>query len=75
MLPTKEGKNKEKKAPNNFLRFTSMAAQMAVIIACGVFGGIELDNYLSNQIPVFTLVFSLLGVGVSMYMVIKDLSK
>ena len=75
MLPKKEDKNKEKKAPNNFLRFTSMATQMAVIIACGVFGGIELDNYLSNQIPVFTLVFSLLGVGVSMYMVIKDLSK
>jgi F0F1-type ATP synthase assembly protein I len=75
MLPKKEEKSKEKKAPNSFLRFTSIATQMAIIIACGVFGGIEVDNYLSNQTPIFTLLFSLLGVGVSMYMVIKDLSK
>lgn len=68
-------KTKEKKQPNSFLRFTSMASQMAVTIAIGVFGGRELDQYLAQENHTFTLIGSIFGVGVALYFVIKDLSK
>jgi len=51
-----------------------MAAQMAITILIGVFGGIKVDEYLSLNTPVFTLVFSLLSVAAAMYFVIKDLN-
>lgn len=48
---------------------------MAVTIFLGVWGGKKLDAYLENNTPVFTLVFSLLGVVIAIYNVIKDLLK
>lgn len=66
---------KKEKQPRPFLRFTGMAAQMGITIFVGVFGGIKLDEYLQLKTPIFTLVFSLLSVGISIYLVIKDLSK
>ncbi len=66
---------KEKKQPNQFIRFSGMATQMAVTIGAGVFGGIKLDELLENQQPIATLIGSLLGVVVAIYLVVKDLSK
>lgn len=68
-------KEKEKKQPNQFLRFSGMATQMAVTIGAGVYGGLKLDEYLENQRPVATLIGSLLGVVIAIYLVIKDLTK
>jgi F0F1-type ATP synthase assembly protein I len=50
-----------------------MATQMAITIFLGVWGGIQLDKKFPKKIPVFTLIFSLLGVVIAIYMVIKDL--
>tara|TARA_R100001015_G_C4629378_1_gene190184 strand:- start:1310 stop:1468 length:159 start_codon:yes stop_codon:yes gene_type:complete len=52
-----------------------MATQMTVIILCGVFGGIHLDEKLQNSTPWFTLVLSLASVAVAMYLTIRDLNK
>jgi len=52
-----------------------MAIQMAAIIGLGVFGGIKLDETLALETPIFTLIFSLLSVGLAMYYVIKDISR
>jgi F0F1-type ATP synthase assembly protein I len=57
---------------NSFLRYTSMASQMAITIFLGVWGGIQLDKYFPQGIPIFTLVLSLLGVVLAVYLVIKD---
>jgi F0F1-type ATP synthase assembly protein I len=51
-----------------------MAAQMAITILIGVFGGIKIDEYLKMQTPIFTLIFSLLAVAAAMYLVIKDIN-
>jgi F0F1-type ATP synthase assembly protein I len=48
---------------------------MLVIILAGVFGGIKLDEWLGLSIPVFTVVFSILAVILSIYTVTKDLMK
>jgi F0F1-type ATP synthase assembly protein I len=49
-----------------------MATQMAITIFLGVWGGMKLDEKFPQQKPLFTLVLSLLGVVVAIYMVIKD---
>lgn len=67
--------NREKEPPNHFLKYTGIATQMAVVICGGVFGGIYLDERLGLQTPWFTIIGSLLSVGVALYLTIKDLLK
>jgi F0F1-type ATP synthase assembly protein I len=57
---------------HSILRYTSMATQMGITIFLGVWGGIKLDDYLQFETPVMTLVGSLLGVVVAVYIVIRD---
>ena len=52
-----------------------MAFQMVIIIGAGVFGGIKLDEWLPMRFPLFTLVLSLAAVALSIYYMIKDLTK
>jgi hypothetical protein len=52
-----------------------MAFQMVIIIGAGVFGGIKLDEWLHMRFPLFTLVLSLTAVALSIYYMIKDLTK
>jgi F0F1-type ATP synthase assembly protein I len=47
---------------------------MLFIILAGVFGGIKLDEKI-NSTPAFTIGGSLLGVGMALYFVLKDLLK
>ncbi len=68
-------KRKGVKPPKNFMRYSGLTMQMAVVILAGVFGGIRLDEYMALETPIFTIVLSLLAVFASMYLVIKDLSK
>jgi F0F1-type ATP synthase assembly protein I len=62
----------KKKQPNDFLKYTGMATQMAIIILAGVFGGRWLDAHYSMTTPIFTIVASLLGVSAALYFLIKD---
>lgn len=58
-----------------FLRYTGMAAQMAITILVFVFIGQWLDKRYPTESHVWTLIFSLAGVSVAMYSVIKSLMK
>ena len=64
-LPNKAGNN-------SILRYTSMATQMAITIFLGVWGGIKLDQFFQFETPVMTLICSLLGVILAVYIVIRD---
>jgi len=64
---------KKKKLLDNYARYSSIAFQMLVIILIGVFGGIKLDEWLKLTVPVFTIVFSVLAVILSIYTVTRDL--
>ena len=57
---------------NSILRSTSMATQMAITIFLGVWGGIKLDQFFQFETPVMTLICSLLGVILAVYIVIRD---
>ena len=68
-----------KKKSNNTLKsvavFTGIAAQMGITIFAGAYLGKYLDiEYPSNK-KWFTMIFTLLGVGISLYVVLKQLNK
>jgi F0F1-type ATP synthase assembly protein I len=52
-----------------------MALQMGLTIGLFVWGGTKLDSYFQNKTAVFTIVLSLLGITLAMYLVLKDLIK
>ncbi len=60
---------------NGFMRYAGMAAQMAAIIGCGVWGGMRLDRISGGTSHLWTLTLSLISVGVAMYLSIRDLTK
>ena len=64
-----------RKQPNPYLKYSNMALQMAAVIWLSVWGGNKLDQKFNNQIPIFTIVLSLLGISLAMYLVLKDLIK
>lgn len=65
----------KKKILESYAKYTTLAFQMLFIILIGVFGGIQLDKVVNWQFPVFTIVFSILSVILSIYYAIKDLLK
>lgn len=66
---------KPQKPLNAYARYSSLGLQMAVIIAGGTYGGHKLDEYYHNETPVFTIVLSLLSIGIALYLILKDLIK
>jgi F0F1-type ATP synthase assembly protein I len=70
-----ENSNKKRKPLNDYARYSGIAVKMLSIILVGVLSGIKLDAWLKFKIPVFTLVLTLIAVGLAMYVIIKDVSK
>jgi hypothetical protein len=52
-----------------------MASQMAITIFLGVWLGIKADEHWPLGIPIFTLIGSLAGVVMAVYVVIRDVLK
>ena len=57
----------------NFSKYSGIAFQMIAIILVFVWAGKKIDDKYSNGESVFIIIFSLLGVGIAMYVVIKDI--
>lgn len=55
--------------------FTGMAIKMALVIYLGIYFGQKIDQRTGFEVPWFTLVGSLAGVGASFYFVVQDLRK
>ncbi len=57
-------------ALHRYAYYSNLGFEMAALIAAGVFGGIKLDK-LAGTSPLLTVVLSLAGVTLSMYLLIK----
>ncbi|WP_281169822.1 AtpZ/AtpI family protein [Flexithrix dorotheae] len=57
------------------MKYTGIATKMAITILIGVFTGIKLDEWISWEIPVFTLVLTILSSAFSIYIIIKGITK
>lgn len=55
--------------------FSGIAFQMGFLIGIGAFIGVKLDQYYPNKYSVFTIIFSLIGVFLGLYVVIRQLLK
>ncbi len=55
----------------NYVRYTSLFIQMAIIIAAGTFGGYYIDKSIGLPYPVFTVVLSLGSIAIGLYLLIK----
>ena len=58
-----------------YFKYSAMAFQMAATIGLFAFAGYKLDEHFRLKPPYATIVLSLLGVGISLYTVIKDFIK
>ena len=68
-------RNEEKKSINNFAKYTTISFQMLATIGLFAFIGYKIDGYKQSKTPIFTAVFSLAGVVISLYQVVKQLNK
>lgn len=57
----------------NFLKYSGMATQMGATITFFIFVGFKLDAWLETKV-VFVLIGALLGVGLSLYSFIKQVT-
>ena len=65
----------QKKRLNNYARFTGMGFQMLVTIGLGVYAGIKLDERYPNKYQVFSIICSMVAIGLSVFSVIKQVNK
>jgi F0F1-type ATP synthase assembly protein I len=65
-------KNPKKKLPNAFLKYSGMSTKIALAILAGVYSGKYLDEYFGLETPIFTLVLSMLGLALALYIIIRD---
>ncbi|WP_414693458.1 AtpZ/AtpI family protein [Ohtaekwangia sp.] len=67
--------NQKSKPYNNYLKYSSLAVQLLVVI--GFFGwlGYLLDRYLHLKFPAFMLLFGFLAFGGMMYQVYRSIQK
>lgn len=62
---------KPKKQFDNFIRYSSLAFEMIVIMGLGVFLGIKIDQWLNLSFPGFTLGLMILSVIGAIYHAIR----
>jgi hypothetical protein len=60
--------NQPKKQPD----YLSRSIQMAVIMGGFAYGGFQADKGLGLKFPVFTLILSLIGVALGIYIFVRD---
>ncbi len=66
-----EAGNKE--TVDNYLKYSSLGIQIALIAGVMAFIGVKLDDYLKNETPWFTLIFSIVGVTGAMIKLIRSI--
>lgn len=65
-------KNNKSKA---YIKFSAIGIQMGAIIAAGAWFGVWLDDRQGGESKLFTIIFSLLGVAIALYLIIKEVIK
>lgn len=65
---------KKKETLNKFIRFSTIAFEMGLIIGGGTYGGVYLDREFNLETPIFTIILSLLSVFIALYLVIKQVN-
>ena len=62
---------KPKRKVDDFIRYSSLAFEMIIIMGIGVFAGVKIDHWLGLNFPAFTLVLMILSVIGAIYHAIR----
>ena len=73
--PTNPKKESQPKSVNTIIAFTGLGFQMAAIIGAMTWLGDYLDSINESETAIYTVIFSLLGIFASLYIVFKGLTK
>ena len=65
----------KKNRPNRYIQLTGMVFQMAAIIGGFTWLGHWVDGKSEKVFPLYTLILSLVGVGIALYIAIKEVIK
>ena len=65
----------KKKSQKLILRLANSGLQMGVVIFLGAYSGDYLDTSYNNNTPVFTIIGSLLGVFIGLFLLYKSVIK
>ena len=71
----REKKSQKKKQLNSYIKYSSLTIQMTVIIIVGTFFGDYLDVKNHSEIPIYTIIFSLLSIFLALYYVVQKIIK
>ncbi|WP_025762262.1 AtpZ/AtpI family protein [Dyadobacter tibetensis] len=72
--PKKDKKNHLKRSAS-LAQYSGLAMQMLGTILIFTYAGVRLDRWQGHQIPGWTIVLSLTGIGASLYMLIRNMPK
>jgi ATP synthase protein I len=75
MHPDPQNPNYKESGLQSYARYSGLAFQMIAIILAFVWAGRKIDNIYFQGHSIFIIIFSLLGVGISIFIVLKDLLK
>jgi uncharacterized membrane protein len=70
-----ESEGKKSDRFKNYLKFSSLAIQMGVLITLAALGGDWLDESQENEFPIWTLILILLAIFGSLYQIIRAVIK
>ena len=63
------------KLASSYIKYSSIAFQMLATIGIMTFIGYKIDSYRESNQPIFTALFGLLGVVISLVQIIRSLKK
>jgi F0F1-type ATP synthase assembly protein I len=78
MIEPNKAENSEEKSTKSlkaYARYAGIGFQMVAVIGLFTFIGYKLDQTRNAKQPLMTALFSLAGVGVALYQVIKSVTK
>ena len=67
-----EQKKSKKSLPNTLIKYSGMSTKIALAILAGVYGGKYLDEKWNLETPIFTLILSMVGLALALYIIIKE---
>ncbi len=72
-IKNKNKREKGESALKFYAKYSTLAAQMILIMVAGAFGGRALDSWMENGFPVFTLVLTILAVAGAVIYAVRGL--
>ncbi len=61
--------------PQNMMRYAGLATQWMAILLLAVWAGIKLDHKLNWKVPLFTILFPIVALALSLWQLINELNK